>query len=785
MRGAFTFEIKAKVRASGFRTELWRLASEEGFCGWLGGSSGVYRLHLEGEEERVGAFMKALPGKAPRHCRVEGIKLVARDEAKLRNPMPRMKISDLASSGEIQLPPPDRAICPDCAKAITDPSNRHFAHPFMSCAKCGPGLSIVRQGPFARSRTTLAAFPMCQLCKAESEDSGSFTHMAATLSCQDCGPQLFLANRDGQQIVDENPLLASRAALAAGKVLALRGVGGFRLAANAFDGEALSVLRKRKRRAPMKPFAVMARDLSVVKSYCECPTAAESLLLSSAAPIVVLRLRPKSEFPEPLPVDLLNPDGPTLGIMLPDSPLTKLLFESGLPGDDVPRFDMLVMSRGDRGGEPTCVNNEDAFERLGRIADLFLCHDREIALRSDDSVCAIRNGAPQVWRLGKGLSPYPVKLSKRLRRSVLAMGSDFKCALAMGSAKTILPSQHIGNIDSSEAAESVLRSSVFLPALLDSAPEAIAIDLNEEMHCSREGAALASKWGLPLVKIQHHFAHALSCMAENGLDNALALVFDGAGTGADSTIWGAELMEVSPFGFRRLASFAPVPLPGCDSAISRPTRQLLGRLLASGVKASPAWLERLGIEESEAGIWLKQCERRLNSPLCHSAGRLFDSVSVMLGLAPDFISYDGQTAIRLEYAALKGDPSSPAPDRIAKRYDFEFKEVSGFGLVDWAPTFRSFAEPPVIAPEEMPKHAVAFHCAVARAAAKMAQFGADKSDCREIVLSGGVFTNRLLCELVPDAIAMQGLTVYTHKTLPPNDGGLAVGQALFAGMNPS
>ncbi len=786
MRGALTFELEGHVRTPGFRPAVWRMASEEGLSGWIKYASSKALLHLEGDDERIKMFISSLPARAPRSSKIEAIRLVSREQPPGKaQPSPRFRILDELPGRAAPLPalPRDLALCAACSREIQSKGERRFAYAFASCPACGPGLTVLQQTPCERSRMTMAAFPICHSCKAEYDEIRDRHFKTETLACHDCGPQLFITDAKGEQLIDDKPLATARCSLAEGKIVAVRSLGGFQLAADAFNRQAVATLRKRKKRSPLKPFAVMARDFKTVKAYCECPPEAEALLNSKEAPIVVLRLKPSQQFPKPLPADLISPDGPTLGVMLPFSPLHKLLFEQVLDDDPTPPFEFLIMTRGDRGGEPTCVSNEDAFEKLGRIADLFLCNDREISVRNDDSVCAIRNGAPQIWRRARGFAPAPVKLKAPLKRAALGMGSDTASCVALACRDMLTPSPHIGNLDSTEAEAALQDFTVLLPTLLDSAPEAIAIDMNPEMHSSAEGLRLAEKWGLPVVKVQHHFAHALACMAENKLESALALVFDGAGTGTDGTIWGAELLEVSLSGFKRLASFAPAPLPGGGIAISRPTRQLIGRFQACGMKASGAWLERLGLDEAETQIWHKQCERRLNAPLCHSAGRLFDAVSVILGLAPDFTCYDGQTAIRLEYAALRGNPSEPAPDRISEKFGFEFVERSGFGIVDWTPLFKSFAEPVAVSPQEMPEYAVAFHCAVAKAAAKMLEYGMSKSPCRDVVLSGGVFTNRLLCELVPDYLAMLGLNVHTHRQLPPNDGGLSAGQAYFAGMN--
>jgi len=472
-------------------------------------------------------------------------------------------------------------------------------------------------------------------------------------------------------------------------------------------------------------------------------------------------------------MDLISPDTGTLGVMLPTSPLHTLLLEP-LPGDPTPAFELLIMTSGNRRSEPICIANDEARQRLGDIADFLLCHDREVNLRNDDSLCVIQRGAPQVWRRARGYAPNAVRLKHPLTRCVLAMGAEIKNTVALGFDDKVVISPHIGDLETPKAVEGLERVVESLPEFLDRTPQVVAVDLHPDMHSTSVGRTVAAKLAVPVVEVQHHHAHAAAALAEHGCDSGLALVFDGTGLGTDGTIWGAELLAVTPTGYARLATFAGAPLPGGDAAVREPARQVVARWLAAGVAVPPTRLESLGVTAREADIIAQQYRQGINCPTTHAAGRIFDAFSALLGFAPRFITYEGQPAIRLE-AAARRHGTGTVPE-----LSFDAKESDGMLQIDWSKAFALLADPHAIQGDET-AWAMAVHRAIAAAASAMVEYGLSKSSERVVALSGGVFMNRILTDLVVADLEKRGLEVLIHRQTPPNDGCISLGQAVVAG----
>ena len=768
-----TFDLTGIVQGVGLRPTLYLRAQEYGLGGWVQNRSGYVRLRLEGEACDVEAFVSRLPQLLPPHARLDALSEVASDVLPEGEGADDFRILPSAFSERPSVViPADLALCGDCRSELLDPCNRRYGYAFTTCTRCGPRYTVVDSMPYDRERTSLAAFPLCRSCRAEYEDVRDRRFHAESIACPACGPRLKLEDAAGREVAGD-PVRESRAALARGDVVAVRGIGGYLLAADAFGREPLARLRSRKRR-PHKPFAVMAPDLAAVRRYCAVPPEAEALLTSPEAPIVILDVRPEAVAAGRLPLDLLSPDTATLGVMLPTSPL-HLLLAVPLPGDPVPAFDLLVMTSGNRGGEPICLDDIEAHDRLAGIADLFLSHNREILLRADDSVAVLQRGAPQVWRRARGYAPNAVLLARPLDRRVLAMGAELKNAIAVGSGDRVVLSPHVGDLETPEAVDGLERVARLLPRFLACRPERVAVDLHPDMQATRMGRRLAQELGVPVVEVQHHHAHAAAALAEHGLDEGLALVMDGTGFGTDGTIWGAELLAVRPDGCQRLATFAPVPLPGGDAAVRRPARQVIARWAAAGVEPSPQMLRRLGVSDEEAAVWRQQCRQGLNAPLSHAAGRLFDSCSALLGIAPADATYEGQPAVRLEAAARRA-----AGEGCCGALPFSITEAQGRLCVDWSEAFVRLADARVTAGRE-DEWALAAHRAIAEAALKMVDFGVRQVPCDVIALSGGVFMNRLLNELLVPRLETLGLRVVDHRRIPPNDGCIALGQAVVAG----
>ena len=767
------YELHGIVQGVGFRPAIYRLARAAGLGGWVQNRAGVVRLVLDGPPAAVAAFLESLPARLPPNARLDRIARV--ETASLPDPaggLFRIVESEAPDPVDVAIPA-DLRMCADCRREVFDPADRRHGYPFTTCTRCGPRYTVVTAMPYDRARTTLAAFPLCPACRAEYDNPADRRFHAESIACPVCGPRLTLFDAAaGQPLEAGDALRAARAALAAGRIVAVRGLGGYLLATDAFNRESVQRLRDRKRR-PHKPFAVMARDLAVARRFCAAPETAADLLESAQAPIVILDALPDAAAAGRLPLDLLSPDTRTLGVMLPTTPLHHLLAEP-LPGDDVPPFDLLVMTSGNRRGEPIALTNAEARERLSDIADVWLTHNREITLRNDDSVAVIRRGAPQVWRRARGFAPNAVALGRPLARTVLALGADMKNAVALGYGDRVVLSPHVGDLDTPEALDGLEQVARTLPAFLARSPQVIAVDRHPDMRSAALGRRLAAEQGLPVLAVQHHHAHAAACLAENGHRTGLALVMDGTGWGDDDTIWGAELLDVGETGFRRLATFAPVPLPGGEAAIRQPARQLVARWAAAGVAVSEEWRSRLGLGEPEVEAWARQARGGLNTPATRAAGRLFDAFAVALGVAPRAITYEGQPAIRLE-ALARECRATDLPE-----VPFLAREERDMLVIDWAPAFRALADRDAVIGREA-AWALAFHKGVAAAVLRMILFAAQSGAERRLALGGGVFMNGILSDQVSAELERQGFEALVHRAVPPGDGCIALGQAIVAG----
>ncbi len=768
-----TVDVTGVVQGVGFRPSVHRLAVDAGLGGSIQNRTGVVRLVLEGPPAAITAFLDDLAVRLPPPAHVETVTPVS-EEALEEAPRPFRIVESVAGEGAEVLIPADLALCPECQREILDPADRHHGYAFTSCTCCGPRYTVLTAMPYDRERTTMNVFPLCGNCRREYEDPVNRRFHAESTACPACGPQLTLTDGGGTRLPGD-PLRQARQALSEGRLLAVRGIGGFLLAVDAFNREALVRLRDRKHR-PHKPFAVMAPDLDTIRRYCEVPPAAERLLQSPESPIVILDVRAAGAGGEDLPLDLISPDTRTLGVMLPTSPLHLLLFRPQA-GDPVAPFGFLVMTSGNQRGEPICIRNDEAWNRLGGIADLFLVHDREINLRNDDSVCTLQGGTPQIWRRGRGYAPRPIRLAWTLDQCVLAMGADMKNAVAVGYEDRVVLSPHVGDLDTPEALDGFEQVVQALPVFLNRRPQVVAVDLHPDMRATRAGLAVAQQHGLRVREVQHHHAHAAACLAEHGLREGLALVMDGTGWGPDGTVWGAELLDVRPDGFTRRATFAPVRLPGGDKAVRQPVRQLIARFVEAGIEVTEAWRERLGVTNEEVEAWTLQCRQGINAPWTHAAGRVFDAFAVLLGCAPDTLTYEGQPAIRLE-AAARGGRVGEFPG-----IPFGTHEVDRLLLIDWSPAFRMLSKRPAGANSvsSAAHGAMAVHGAIARAAIEMIDCAIGRSTSRVIALSGGVFMNRILNELLVPELEGKGLTVLRHRQVPPGDGCIALGQAVVAG----
>ncbi len=765
-----TYELTGIVQGIGLRPVLHRLAGEWKLGGSAQNRSGSVRLVLEGPANAVEGFIAALQSQFPPPGVLAALSETACESIDV--PSGEFQIvSSRTGAGLAVVIPPDLRMCDDCRREVLDPGDRRFGYPFTTCTVCGPRYTVVEKMPYDRERTTLKAFPLCSDCRREYTDPADRRFHAESIACPACGPALHVADAAGRRLSVAQPLAYARSVLDAGGIVAVRGIGGYLLAADAANRETICRLRQRKQR-PHKPFALMAASIETVGSVCETGPAAETLLASPAGPIVILPLR--GDITESgLPVDVISPDSASLGVMLPTSPLHLLLFQP-LPDDPVPPLRWLVMTSGNRRGEPLCITNEEAVERLSGLVDCFLMHNREINLRNDDSVCVLRGDQPQVWRRARGYAPTPLLLSCRLSRPVLALGAEMKNAIAAGHDDRVVLSPHVGDLDTPEALAGLRRVAGELPEFLAFNPGCIAVDLHPDMHSTRLGVTLARQYGCALQHVQHHHAHAAACLAEHGCTSGLAVTFDGSGYGADGNIWGAELLHVTPDGFRRLATFKPVALPGGDNAVRFPVRQFAARCRAYGIRYNPAWRQRLNMDEAAFDTWGGQAEAGINAPLTHAAGRLFDAFAVGIGAAGAVATYDGQPAIRLESAARLCPATVSLPE-----LPFAAAVQDGMLQIDWAEAFRRAVERDN--PEYIPRQAMALHLAVASAVISMVEYAFDFCKERTVALSGGVFMNEILTRLLQVRLTAMPAKVLVHHRIPPGDGCIAFGQAVIAG----
>jgi hydrogenase maturation protein HypF len=727
--------------------------------------SGSVMLCLEGGKNAVNSCIRELLERPPKGANFKIVETVEIKTARHRE-FTDFRILDSSPDERARIIiPVDIALCKRCRAEILNPADRRHRYPFTTCVECGPRYTVIDRMPYDRSRTVMSVFPLCDECRKEYENPGNRRFHAETIACPECGPQLFLAAPDGSALECGDALKHAAAAIRNGKIIALRGVGGYQLAADAFNRETLQTLRRRKNR-PEKPFALMARDLATVRQYCAIDAEEEQLLTSEAAPIVILDLQQKIER---LPADLISPDTVNAGFMLPYSPLHALLFAEDIPP-------ALVVTSGNRGGEPICLTNEDAFERLGDIADFVLGHNRDINLRNDDSVAVVSYGQPQVWRRARGYAPEPLEIINPAGKCVVAMGAELKNTITLAYESEAVISPHIGDLENPESLQAMKFVYEKFVEFLKRTPDAVAVDLHPDMHSTAYGESVAAKLGVPLRRIQHHHAHAAACMAEHGIENALALVFDGAGYGPDGSIWGAELLLAGFTNFKRLATFAPAALPGGDVAVKKPLRQLAARLFQAGAALDSIAAFMPQIKRSELETWQAQCNNKLNAPLSHAAGRLFDALAALIGIAPETVTFEGQAAIRLEAFARRADAVAALPEN-----SFISRKNGMLLELDWAPLFADFARFRNLDIARKNSLALAFHHAVAAACINMISYSLDSGFCApDVVLSGGVFQNRLLVSILAPELEKLGLTVRLHRRVPPNDGGISLGQAAIA-----
>ena len=729
---------------------MWREATSRGLTGWVSNDADGVVLEVEGSPEVVGELLAALR-RPPPLARVDE---VASEAVALRGGEGfEVRVSRTVGARRA-LVSPDTATCADCSAELRDPSNRRHGHPFVNCTSCGPRFTIVLAVPYDRSRTTMARFPLCPACTAEYDDPADRRFHAEPVCCPDCGPRLRLLDAAGVEVPGD-PVAGAVSLLRRGQVVAVKGVGGYHLAVDARDETAVAALRGRKHRED-RPFALMVRDLGAVRELCELAPEEENLLTSAARPIVVLRRRPGQAV-----ADSVAPGSPTLGVMLPYSPLHILLLEA-CAGP-------LVLTSGNRSDEPIAFDDADAAQRLAGIADAMLGHDRAIRTRVDDSVAKVVRGRVLPIRRSRGYVPGHIDLpwdGAGPAGSVLAVGAALKNTFCVTRGRQAFVSHHVGDLDDYPTWISFQDGIAHLTGLLDVAPRAVAHDLHPDYPSTRYALDLP---GVEHVGVQHHHAHIASCLVDNGVAGpVIGVAFDGVGLGTDGSAWGGEFLIADLVRSTRVAHLDQVPMPGGDVAARQPWRMAAAHLDAAYDGQLPAGL---AVAARQGARWhqvLSVARSGLNSPMTSSAGRLFDAVSALLGVR-DVATYEGQAAIGLEDVADATEAGSypvPVSDEPVAR-------VLVAHLVRAVVQDMDRGTP-------VPTVAARFHNCLADVVTAVCARLREEHGLGTVALSGGVFQNALLVSRCLDRLEPAGFTVLTHRRVPPNDGGISLGQAAVA-----
>ena len=753
------FTVTGVVQGVGFRPFVHRIATELGLTGFVGNDSGAVFLEVQGPGTRIDEFRRRLRADVPPLAAISAVHVVDVDADRLCDSGFRIVESRPVAGASTPIPP-DVAVCDDCITELFDPDDRRYRHPFVTCTNCGPRFTIIRALPYDRPATTMSGFAMCERCAAEYHDPADRRFHAQPIACPDCGPSLWFAAHTTRVNGADAALAATQQALAAGAVVAIKGVGGYHLACRVDDEAAIVALRTRKARGA-KPFAVLVRDLDSARRYAHIDDTEAAVLSSAARPIVLLRRRRDAPLAE-----AVAPGSPLVGLMLPYSPIHHLLLAPA-PGVDAPVPHALVLTSANRSDDPICFTESDALQRLPPLCDAVLDHDRPIHVPCDDSVVRVVDDRELPIRRSRGYAPLPVDLG-RDGPPVLAVGGELKNTFCLTDGTRAYLSGHIGDMETLETLRAFERAVSQLSEIRHQ-PTRLAADLHPGYHTRSWAERRAGD--RPLDLIQHHHAHVVSLLAEHGRigEPIIGVSFDGTGYGCDHAIWGGEILKLGRDSHRfvRVGHLLPVPLPGGDAAVRNPWRMALAQLWMAGIDWTPDLPPVTAATPAELRLTRSQLEGGTGCVPCSSMGRLFDAVASLLGVRQR-IDYEGQAAIELEALADSvGDTAGPKL-RLAVRVDGVI-EPAGM-LRAMVSALRAGVRPGVLAAE--------FHQAVVLAVTEAVQKSA--GPVRLVGLTGGVFQNVLLLRGCRQRLQQVGFEVLTHHTVPPNDGGLALGQAAIS-----
>ncbi len=763
--------IQGAVQGVGFRPFVFRLANFMGLNGWVINSSQGVIIEVEGAPEFLNTFLLKVEKEKPSLASIASLEFSWLDPSGFTS----FEVRKSDSKGEkTAFILPDISTCPDCLADIFDPDNRRYQYPFTNCTNCGPRFSIIQKLPYDRPNTTMVEFEMCDKCQEEYTDPGNRRFHAQPNACPDCGPHIQFWDNSGKVMASRHEaILKTAEAIKDGFIVAVKGIGGFHLMADAGNEEAVKRLREKKHR-PHKPLAMMFPSLQDIETVCHVDALEKRLLTSPEDPIVLLRARQNITSEKFIIATSVSPQNPYFGIMLPYTPLHHLLMtELGIP---------IVATSGNISEEPICIDEHEAVERLGNISDFFLVHNRPIARHVDDSIVCVRMSRQQILRRARGFAPLPIEIDIDIKIGMnntddpashcIAVGAHLKNTIALTVKNNVFVSQHIGDLETPKALDAFKKVIADFQNLYDAPATSIAAD----MHPGYLSSQFARDMELPVVEVQHHYAHILSCMAENHLSPPLlGIAFDGTGYGPDGTIWGGEFLKITADGFKRAAHWRTFPLPGGKKAIKEPRRSAIGMLyeifgdkLFSDFSFKPV----TAFSKQDLQILSTILNKQINTHITSSLGRLFDAIAAIIDLQ-QLNQFEGQAAMALEFLAEEVCTDAVYPlDLIT---DSDSSDTPA--IVDWEPMIKAILND-ITDQKPVAKISATFHNTLAEASVKVAKHVGEK----KIVLSGGCFQNKYLTEQTVKRLTVEGFAVYWHQRIPPNDGGISLGQVVAAGL---
>ena len=771
------------VQGVGFRPTVSRHAMARGIRGSVSNKGPYVEIFARGKETDVNDFISDIEEKPPKRAAILKLLVEPVEDA------PEFERFDIIESektkGEIFVSP-DIAICDECKEEMFDPKNRRYLHPFINCTCCGPRLTILDSLPYDRERTSMKEFPMCPSCADEYNDPDTRRYDAQPVCCNDCGPEVYLIGRKerGREAITE-----TRRVIASGGIAAIKGIGGFHLCCDATSQEAVERLRKLKRR-PMKPFAVMAADLEAVKEVCQVSEEQEKILTGHQKPILLLdKIKTGEGYRDgkgPGLCESIAPGNPKVGVMLPYAPVQLLLFHYD---DGIEMPELLVMTSGNTSGAPICRDDEEAVEELSHLCDCILSHDRKIRIRADDSVMDFYKGKPYMIRRSRGYAPLPFMVSTPWSGQVIAAGGELKNTFCIGVDNRFYPSPYVGDLEDLRTVKALKETMGRLETLLEVQPEIVVCDL----HPKYNSTVAAEEMGLSVLKVQHHYAHILSCMAENDCEEkVIGVSFDGTGYGTDGTIWGGEILLADYQGFTRFGSIHPFVQVGGDISAKEGWRIAVSLIWQNtgSLQETLSTVRKLGLcTEQECKVLVTMAQRKINAVTSTSAGRLFDGVSAILGIRKAS-TFEGEASTALEFAAeewrrglehelvIENAESEIRLVELTENDAVNSEADPGKIILNTCELVRHLTEAR-LAGEAPEKLAYEFHAELAAQIIAACEEAKRQTGIRKAALSGGVFQNRLLLELVDEGLQKKGFQVLKHSLIPPNDGGIALGQAAY------